>query len=179
MTALTTGIDVTHFFVYDGLVRVGWFFFSHFVWLSTGAGIPVPEAAASHWLTWALGAIAVAAAFGLIRLPKWCRNVWLGSLAVAVASATSVALPLIQKDTRTHELVIMKSWWFVVEWLPPMLNTLLIITPATVALAWLFFQFCEKPHMRKTAGGRGRRQDQEAPLEPRVLALKVSAESEI
>ncbi len=291
MTALTTGIDVTHFFVYDvvmhvlmlhnldpqtcysingvfwtlaveeqlylayflllylrnrwgwgptliicGLARVGWFFFCHYVWLATGAGVPVPEAAASHWLTWALGAIAVEAAFGLVQLPKWCRNVWLGSVAVVAASAISVILPLIQKDTfvhdsawllmhpawgfgffilvnravqaekpwlttlrrprlvtgfaslgvfsyslyLTHELVIMQSWWFTVEWLPPMLNTLLIVTPATIAFAWLFFQFCEKPYMRRTAGAddRSRGQEREAALEPRVLSLKMNAESE-
>jgi peptidoglycan/LPS O-acetylase OafA/YrhL len=131
MAALSTGISVTHFFVYDvvmhllmlhnldpktcysingvfwtlaieeqlylayflllflrsrwgwgptllvcGAARIGWFAFSHFAWVATGAGIPVPEAAASHWLTWALGAIAVEAAFGLVKLPKWCRNLW-------------------------------------------------------------------------------------------------------
>jgi peptidoglycan/LPS O-acetylase OafA/YrhL len=46
-----------------------------------------------------------------------------------------------------------------------MLNTLLIVTPATVAFAWLFFQYCEKPYMKKRAGvgtgGRSRRQEQE------------------
>lgn len=264
LTALTVGLDVTHFLVYDivmhvlmlhnldpqtcysingvfwtlaieeqlylayflllfirtrwgwgptlivcGLARVGWFFFSHFVWLTTGAGIPVPEAAASHWLTWALGALAVEAWLGLVKLPNWCRNVWLGSAAILIASATSVTLPMLQKETLihdlswllmhpawglgffillnraaqaekswfttigkpwpitvfasigvfsyslylTHELVIMRSWRFGVEWLPPILNTLFVVVPATVVFAWLFFQLFERPFMRKSTEG--------------------------
>ena len=41
------------------MARVGWYFFGHAVWLTTGFGLPVPEGAASHWFTWALGALAV------------------------------------------------------------------------------------------------------------------------
>jgi peptidoglycan/LPS O-acetylase OafA/YrhL len=48
--------------------RFGWMLFSHVVWLKTGFGIPVPESAAAHWFTWALGAIGVEVMFGLIRL---------------------------------------------------------------------------------------------------------------
>jgi peptidoglycan/LPS O-acetylase OafA/YrhL len=189
--------------------------FSHAAWITVGKGIPVPEAAASHWFTWALGAIAVEAAFGLVKLPAWCRNVWLGGAAIVLASATSMILPVTQKDTLphdlawllmhpawgvgffiivnrvvqaeqrwltivkkpgglsralmrmvaatafvgvfsyslylTHELVIMQSWWFVSTRLPPILNTLLIVVPATVAFAWVFYRFCEKPFMTKTA----------------------------
>jgi peptidoglycan/LPS O-acetylase OafA/YrhL len=268
MAALTTGINVTHFFVYDvvmhllmlhnldpntcysingvfwtlaieeqlylayflllflrtrwgwgltllvcALARVGWFLFSHAAWVTSGTGIPVPEAAASHWFTWALGAIAVEAAFGLIKLPKWCRNLWIGGAAIVLASATSTILPATQKDTLTHdlawmlmhpawgvgffilvnrvveaeqawlaglrkpglvarsavrvvagaafvgvfsyslylthELVIMQSWSFVLKGLPPILNSLLIVVPATIAFAWVFYRFCEKPYMRK------------------------------
>lgn len=273
MMALSTGINLTHFFVYDVVMhllmlhnldpntcysingvfwtlaieeqlylayflllflrsrwgwgptlivcaaaRVGWFAFSHAAWVTTGTGIPVPEAAASHWLTWALGAIAVESAFGLVKLPKWCTNIWLGVAVIVAASATSMILPTTQKDTiphtlawmlmhpawgfgffvlvnravqmeqswalkmnkvgrtsrrlqltsilprlvgglafigvfsyslyLTHELVIMQSWWFVFEGVPPMINTLVIVVPATVFFAWVFYVFCEKPYMR-------------------------------
>ncbi|HKO45766.1 MAG TPA: acyltransferase [Pyrinomonadaceae bacterium] len=189
------------------MARVGWFFLSHAVWLTTGYGLPVPEAAASHWFTWALGALAVEAAVGLVELPKWCRNIWLCLITIVGASAISLTLPYIQKDTLlhdgawmlmhplwgfgffvvvnravnaernwierlrqprlvtlaaalgvfsyslylTHELVIMQSWRLAIHSLPPILNTLLVITPATIGFAWLYYRFCEKPYMRKPA----------------------------
>ncbi|HKZ02844.1 MAG TPA: hypothetical protein VJ180_11420, partial [Pyrinomonadaceae bacterium] len=50
----------------------------------------------------------------------------------------------------THELVIMQSWRFVINWLPPMVNTFLVLTPLTIIFAWVFFRFCEKPYMRRS-----------------------------
>jgi peptidoglycan/LPS O-acetylase OafA/YrhL len=42
----------------------------------------------------------------------------------------------------------MQSWWFVFKGVPPMVNSLLIVVPATVFFAWVFYVFCEKPYMR-------------------------------
>jgi Predicted acyltransferases len=86
------------------LARIGWMVFSHLVWLRTGIGVPVPEAAASHWFTWALGAISVEAWLGLIKLPKWCRSLTLACPLIIVASALSYYLPSISKDTIWHDL---------------------------------------------------------------------------
>lgn len=189
------------------LARPAWFLLSHEIWAITGVGFPVPEAAASHWFTWALGAIGVEAAFGIVKVPGWCKNLWVGGAAVVLASAISLMLPGLGKDAilhdvswllmhplwgfgffvivnrcvqaekawagvrrpplliagaafigifsyslyLTHELVIMQSWRLVVNWLPPMVNTLLVLTPATIVFAWAFFRFCEKPYMRKSA----------------------------
>jgi peptidoglycan/LPS O-acetylase OafA/YrhL len=92
------------------LARVGWMLFSHLVWLRTGIGVPVPEAAASHWFTWALGAISVEAWLGLIKLPRWCRNLTLACPLIIVASALSYFLPSISKDTIWHDLA-----WFLMH----------------------------------------------------------------
>jgi peptidoglycan/LPS O-acetylase OafA/YrhL len=56
----------------------------------------------------------------------------------------------------------MQSWWFVIEGFPPILNTLLIVVPATVAFAWLFYKFCEKPYMRKVGSKPQRTEEQRA-----------------
>ena len=62
----------------------------------------------------------------------------------------------------THELVIMQSWWFVIQGLPPMLNTLLIVTPATVGFAWLFYQI-----LREAIHEEGRSEEPSAQTEDR------------
>jgi hypothetical protein len=72
-------------------------------------------------------------------------------VATAFVGVSSYSLYL------THELVIMQSWWFVTDRLPPQLNMLLIVVPATIGFAWLFYLICERPYMRKTVGNRGRR----------------------
>jgi peptidoglycan/LPS O-acetylase OafA/YrhL len=190
------------------LARLGWMGFSHIVWLKTGGfGLPVPEAAASHWFTWALGAIGVEAMLGLVKLPRWSRDLRLATVLIVSASVLSSYLPAIYdyrlihdvswflmhpmwglgffivvnrmvlaedswlRQARlpslvsffatlgifsyslylTHELIIMQSWqWTNPGWLQ-LVNVVLVMIPATIVFAWLFFWFCEKPFMAKRA----------------------------
>lgn len=89
--------------------RLGWMGFSHIVWLKTGYGLPVPEAAAAHWFTWALGAIGVEIMFGLISLRGWSRDLRLATVLIIGASALSSYLPAIPKDTLLHNA----SWFLI------------------------------------------------------------------
>ena len=186
--------------------RLAWMGLSHVVWLKTGFGIPVPEAAASHWFTWALGALGVEVMFGLTTLRGWSRDLRLATVLIVAASALSTYLPYIPKDTLvhntswfvihplwglgffivvnrmvlaeqswlrqatlpslvsvfstlgifsysiylTHELVIMQSWrWINPSWWQ-LANVFVVMVPAVIVFAWVFFWFCEKPFMVKS-----------------------------
>jgi len=89
--------------------RLAWMGLSHVVWLKTGFGIPVPEAAASHWFTWALGALGVEVFFGMTTLRGWSRDLRLATVLIIVASALSTYLPWIPKDTLLHHT----SWFLI------------------------------------------------------------------
>jgi peptidoglycan/LPS O-acetylase OafA/YrhL len=91
------------------LARLAWMGFSHVLWLKTGFGIPVPEAAASHWFTWAVGAISVEVAFGLVKLRAWSRDLRLAALVIVAASVISAYLPSINKDTFLHNF----NWFLI------------------------------------------------------------------
>ena len=82
--------------------RVGWLVLC--VGLQRGAGveIPVPESAASHWFTWALGALSVEAMLGLVVLPRWCRDLRVGAAALLSAVGLSLILPLIAHHPFSH-----------------------------------------------------------------------------
>jgi peptidoglycan/LPS O-acetylase OafA/YrhL len=170
VAASTSGIDITHFFVYDMVMhllmlhnldphtcysingvfwtlaieeqlylayflllfirirwgwmkallvcaaaRIGWFLLSYFAYRAYRIGVPVPEAAASHWLTWALGAIAVEAAVGLIKLPSWTRNIWVGVASLLIAIGLSHGLPIIDQEGIIHHLgwfILHPAWGF-------------------------------------------------------------------
>lgn len=91
------------------LARLGWMGFSHVVWLKTGLGVPVPEAAASHWFTWALGAIGVEVMFGLVKLRGWSRDLRLATVLIVAAAAISSYLPSIYEYKLLHN----PSWFLI------------------------------------------------------------------
>lgn len=84
--------------------RVGWFFLGYFVSKLYGVNIPVGEAAAVHWFTWALGAVSVEAAVGLIKLPRWCRDMRVGITALAVAVTLTYLLPVVDQEGVLHTM---------------------------------------------------------------------------
>ena len=74
--------------------RVGWFIFGNYwSYYLVGWHVPVNESALTHWLTWALGALSVEWALGLVKLPKWCKSFNLGILLLLAAVALENILP--------------------------------------------------------------------------------------
>jgi peptidoglycan/LPS O-acetylase OafA/YrhL len=74
------------------LARVGWFYMAEQLKQRFGIETPVTEAAMTHWFTWALGAVGVEAAFGIISLPSWMRNLRVGVVMLGVAGAIAYIL---------------------------------------------------------------------------------------
>jgi peptidoglycan/LPS O-acetylase OafA/YrhL len=77
---------------------------------------------------------------------SWLRQATLPSL-VSVFSTLGIFSYSIYL---THELVIMQSW----RWTNPgwwqLANVFVVIVPAVIVFAWVFFWFCEKPFMVKS-----------------------------
>ncbi len=187
--------------------RVSWLLLSLVIKNRYGIFLPVNEAAAAHWLTWALGAVSVEAACGLLVLPRWCRS-WRVALA-ALAAAAGLAyvqenIPLtwyvhdgvwllthplwaiglfvlvnrvVNAEVTgrlwrnvpqlwrygssiglfsyslylTHELVMLEIWRFTGRGIPGFIVAIFIMTPLSVACAYLFFWFCERPFLPPSA----------------------------
>lgn len=51
-----------------------------------------------------------------------------------------------------HRLVLMESYRFTRLGLSATFVALVIMTPATIFLAWIFFAFCERPFLRPSSG---------------------------
>jgi len=78
-----------------------------------GFPIPVTEAAATNWFIWALGALSVEAAVGLIKLPRWCFKISVAGLALGCAMALAQLLPMLDQTIWLHDagwLVMHPAW---------------------------------------------------------------------
>jgi peptidoglycan/LPS O-acetylase OafA/YrhL len=90
--------------------------------------------------------------FMLVNRAVTAEREWLQKLSMPWVVAAFATLGVFSYSIYlTHELVIMQSWRFVEYWLPPFINTFLVVIPATILFAWVFFWFCERPYMRKRA----------------------------
>jgi peptidoglycan/LPS O-acetylase OafA/YrhL len=86
--------------------RVGWYFLTEWLKNTYKIETPLTEAAMAHWFTWALGAVAVEAAFGLVRMPVWLTRIWAG--LAALAGAVGIAYLLDHGKTGSwHDLIWM------------------------------------------------------------------------
>jgi len=184
--------------------RVVWLIMGHAVSASLGIHIPVTEAAATNWFIWALGALSVEAALGIVKLPRWCFRLSAAGIAVGCAMALAQLLPLVDQTGWVHDLgwlvmhpawgvgffvlvnyavaaeqrwrvkslqvprlipslasvglisyslylthsfVLMHWYWFGFTRRHILTISLLIMTPLSVAFAWVFFRICERPFM--------------------------------
>lgn len=93
--------------------RVAWLLLSRGFSDVVGFHIPVTEAAATNWFIWALGALSVEAALGLIKLPAWCSRISLAGVALGCAMALAQFLPLTDQSGWIHDLgwLVMHPAW--------------------------------------------------------------------
>jgi peptidoglycan/LPS O-acetylase OafA/YrhL len=188
--------------------RVVWLLVARALSASLGVHIPVTEAAATNWFIWALGALSVEAALGLIKLPAWCYKLPAAGVALGCAMGLAQFLPLVdqkswihdtgwlimhpawgvgffilvnyavaaeqrwRQESRpvprlipalaglglisyslylTHSFVLMHWYWFGFTRLHILTISLLIMTPLSVAFAWVFFRVFERPFMTSSA----------------------------
>jgi peptidoglycan/LPS O-acetylase OafA/YrhL len=189
--------------------RIAWLIMGRHLSYSLGVHIPVTEAAATNWFIWALGALSVEAALGVIKLPAWCYRIPVAGLALGCAMGLALILPIVHDTTwvhdigwlvmhpawgigffilvnyavaaeqrwrlkssraprlipalasiglisyslyLTHSFVLMHWYWFGFTRLHILSISLLIMTPLSVAFAWLFFRICERPFMTSVPG---------------------------
>jgi peptidoglycan/LPS O-acetylase OafA/YrhL len=83
--------------------RIVWVILSRALSEPLGFPIPVTEAAATNWFIWALGALSVETAVGLIKLPRWCFKISVAGLALACAMALAQFLPMLDQTIWLHD----------------------------------------------------------------------------
>jgi len=82
------------------LVRILWFVACTAIRERYKIDIPISEGAASHWFTWALGALSVEAMFGLVKLPRWLYRGRLALTFLAASAGLTFLLPQVEQFSR-------------------------------------------------------------------------------
>lgn len=77
--------------------RVLWFILCLAIRERYKLDIPISEGAASHWFTWALGAVGVEAMFGLVKLPRWLYRGRLALVFLAASVGLTFLLPRVEE----------------------------------------------------------------------------------
>ena len=188
--------------------RIVWVILGRYLSHSHGIDIPLGEAAATNWFIWALGALSVEAALGIIRLPAWCYRSVAIALSLGCAMGLAEILPMVDQKGWVHDIgwmvmhpawgvgffilvnkavqaeqnwrvtlsrvphlitvlapiglmsyslylihsfVLMHWYWFGFTRLHILSISLLIMTPLSVAFAWVFFRVFERPFMTSSA----------------------------
>ncbi len=94
------------------IARVGWFIFTPVVFKLTGHTIPTVESSVGTWFLWAAGALAVEYAYGLVKLPKWTTNFWVGLIFLIISAFWYVyGFVALVNDPG----VMSKFWWFTAQ----------------------------------------------------------------
>jgi peptidoglycan/LPS O-acetylase OafA/YrhL len=82
------------------VARVLWFVVSTVIRQRYKIDVPISEGAASHWFTWALGAVSVEAMFGLVRLPRWLYRGRLALVMLLASVGLTYLLPIVEQFNR-------------------------------------------------------------------------------
>ena len=93
--------------------RVVWLLAGRAVSNFFGVEIPVSEAAATNWFIWALGALSVEAALGVVKLPEWCYKLRAGFAALLLAMGLATWLPKVDHIAWLHDagwLLMHPAW---------------------------------------------------------------------
>jgi peptidoglycan/LPS O-acetylase OafA/YrhL len=75
--------------------RFVWLIMSRYLSYRLGINIAIGESAAANWFIWALGALSVEAALGIIKLPQWCYRRLHAAMALGCAIALVQSLPFV------------------------------------------------------------------------------------
>jgi peptidoglycan/LPS O-acetylase OafA/YrhL len=123
---------------------------------------------------WGLGFFIVVNRVVLVE-QSWLRQAKLPSLVSVFATLGIFSYSIYL----THELVIMQSWRWINTSRLQLENVFLVVVPATILFAWVFFWFCEKPFMlsvspnRVRAGLRDSHDQHVNPVSPVILSAKL------